>query len=1063
MDLLGLSLLLLNVLAVGSQPGNHVDVDDFRKTSPKDVEQSLTRFSHASARSYSQLLFDVPRGQLIVAARDHLFRLSLDGLTLLEESRWPASDELTQLCKDKGQSEDDCHNYIRVLLSRGDQVLACGTNAFSPRCSWRQIEAIDVVNEWVNGMAKCPYSPHSNITSLMTSNGDYFIASPTDFSGQDSAIYRLMGNTSNRLRTMQYNSKWLNHPEFVGSFETDHYVYFFFREVAVEYMNFGKVVYSRVARVCKNDAGGQVILKDTWTTFMKARLNCSLPGQYPFYYNEIQSVAYLEAENLFYATFTTASNAIAGSAVCSFRLDAIQESFGGPFKAQKSPTSTWQSHHSTHSHSRCHRETSQDHSSSSLLEAEKFQLMDEAVQPAHKTPLLRQDHERWTHVAVDVAATKLHDAVHVLYVATLMGVVRKFTVLPRTHQTCLVEIIDPFPPSAPFLARHIKTMQFLKHQNSLYIGTNEELVRIPAQRCRRFSTKSQCLNAMDPYCGWQTMHQECTPPPNKNPLASYWQQSITSCPVLDAPVDGGWSDWNEWSHCNHKGEGAQGDRCHCRQRRCDQPAPLNAGRRCMGHSHEVTNCTRHGQWTEWSAWSACSQTCGLAVKTRRRTCGNPEPAFGGRLCVGPDRDEIYCPSNPPCPVKAIPPVDGHWSDWGEWSECTASCGGGFRSRLRHCDSPSPQHGGSECAGCGIEYQTCNHHTCLESKRVTTWTPWLLANDTDLGRIERRFRFACKAPVDASLLKIGSMKLEERICHSDGTCLRTDSGLMEGGGWSDWSDWSKCSHQCGGGHQQRTRSCDGRAADCHGASTVERACNLDLCKGSWSCWTEWSLCSVSCGQGTRSRSRICTVEEGAAVTGAVDGCTGPSEMREYCNNPSCEPLEGWDSWSSWSLCDTDSIQYRRRRCLTNNPGPGLCQGRSQEERVCIADSEGNMVNTLAVSSYGGGQSPMALIIGAAVGGCLLGALLVSLAVLYQHKRHKPEMPSSPHYLSAKQQNHYVSMGSLDWKKSTSCVDNTSLKSSPHKINNSEYPTATIKRTSHLNGQHIRANIEADNMF
>ena len=79
------------------------------------------------------------------------------------------------------------------------------------------------------------------------------------------------------------------------------------------------------------------------------------------------------------------------------------------------------------------------------------------------------DHERWTHVAVDVAATKLHDAVHVLYVATLTGVVRKFTVLPRTHQTCLVEIIDPFPPSAPFLARHIKTMQFLKHQVPIFI------------------------------------------------------------------------------------------------------------------------------------------------------------------------------------------------------------------------------------------------------------------------------------------------------------------------------------------------------------------------------------------------------------------------------------------------------------------------------------------------------------------------------------------------------------------------------------------------------------------
>ena len=68
-----------------------------------------------------------------------------------------------------------------------------------------------------------------------------------------------------------------------------------------------QVIYSRVARVCKNDVGGQVILKDNWTSFMKARLNCSLGGEYPFYYNEIQSVAYLPSEALFYATFTTAT------------------------------------------------------------------------------------------------------------------------------------------------------------------------------------------------------------------------------------------------------------------------------------------------------------------------------------------------------------------------------------------------------------------------------------------------------------------------------------------------------------------------------------------------------------------------------------------------------------------------------------------------------------------------------------------------------------------------------------------------------------------------------------
>jgi chondroitin sulfate proteoglycan 4 len=172
---------------------------------------------------------------------------------------------------------------------------------------------------------RCPYSPHSHISSLLSSgpagSADLYIGSPTDFSGQDNAIYRLplpssasssAGSSATpqhikgRLRTMQYNAKWLNVPDFVGSVEADNFVYFFFREAAVEFSNCGKAVYSRVARVCKNDlGGGQLMLKDTWTTFLKARLNCSLPAEYPFYYDHIQSVTFLEEERLFYATFTT--------------------------------------------------------------------------------------------------------------------------------------------------------------------------------------------------------------------------------------------------------------------------------------------------------------------------------------------------------------------------------------------------------------------------------------------------------------------------------------------------------------------------------------------------------------------------------------------------------------------------------------------------------------------------------------------------------------------------------------------------------------------------------------
>ena len=75
--------------------------------------------------------------------------------------------------------------------------------------------------------------------------------------------------------------------------------------------------------------GGSHVLKDNWTTFLKARLNCSVPGDYPFYFDEIQSMFYLAEEQVVYATFTTTENSIMGTAVCSFNLSAIESAFKG--------------------------------------------------------------------------------------------------------------------------------------------------------------------------------------------------------------------------------------------------------------------------------------------------------------------------------------------------------------------------------------------------------------------------------------------------------------------------------------------------------------------------------------------------------------------------------------------------------------------------------------------------------------------------------------------------------------------------------------------------------------
>lgn len=119
-------------------------------------------------------------------------------------------------------------------------------------------------------------------------------------------------------------------PNFVGSYDIGEYVYFFFRETAVEYINCGKAVYSRIARVCKKDIGGKNILSQNWATYLKARLNCSISGEFPFYFNEIQAVYQLPYDKTkFYATFTTSTNGLVGSAVCSFDINEIHGAFAG--------------------------------------------------------------------------------------------------------------------------------------------------------------------------------------------------------------------------------------------------------------------------------------------------------------------------------------------------------------------------------------------------------------------------------------------------------------------------------------------------------------------------------------------------------------------------------------------------------------------------------------------------------------------------------------------------------------------------------------------------------------
>ena len=51
-------------------------------------------------------------------------------------------------------------------------------------------------------------------------------------------------------------------------------------------------------------------------------------------------------------------------------------------------------------------------------------------------------------------------------------------------------------------------------------------------------------------------------------------------------------------------------------------------------------------------------------------------------------------------------VDGGWSAWAQWSQCSGECDSGQQHRQRDCTDPSPQWGGQDCRGARNQSETC---------------------------------------------------------------------------------------------------------------------------------------------------------------------------------------------------------------------------------------------------------------------------------------------------------------------------------------------------------------------
>ncbi|XP_003471899.1 semaphorin-6D isoform X12 [Cavia porcellus] len=470
------------------------------------------------------------RDTLYIAGRDQVYSVNLNEIPKTEvvpskKLTWRSKQQDRENCAMKGKHKDECHNFIKVFVPRNDEVVfVCGTNAFNPMCRYYRLNTLEYDGEEINGLARCPFDPRQTNVALFA-DGKLYSATVADFLSSDHVIYRSMGDGS-ALRTIRYDSKWIKEPHFLHGIEYGNYVYFFFREIAVEHNNLGKAVYSRVARICKNDMGGsQRVLDKHWTSFLKARLNCSVPGDSFFYFDVLQSITDIIQINgvpTVVGVFTTQLNSIPGSAVCAFSMDDIEKVFKGRFKEQKTPDSVWTAVPedkvpkprpgccAKHGLAEAYK-TSIEFPDETLAFIKSHPLMDAAVPLIADEPWFTKTRVRYrlTAIAVDHTAGP-HQNYTVIFVGSEAGVVLKVLAKTTTfslNDSVLLEEIEAYNQAKCSAEneedKKVLALQLDTDHHALFVAFSSCVIRIPLSRCERYgSCKKSCIASRDPYCGW---------------------------------------------------------------------------------------------------------------------------------------------------------------------------------------------------------------------------------------------------------------------------------------------------------------------------------------------------------------------------------------------------------------------------------------------------------------------------------------------------------------------------------------------------------------------------------
>lgn len=459
-----------------------------------------------------------------------------------------------------------------------------------------------------------------------------------------------------------------------------------------------------------------------------------------------------------------------------------------------------------------------------------------------------------------------------------------------------------------------------------------------------------------------------------------------------------WQEWGSWSECSASctaGYGTAGT--HQQTRTCVNDAKYcvadkleTPACKCDGSGNRSESCNNFAcpKWTEWSSWSECSASCTAGygqsgTHTQTRECKiDTNYCKGDKLATSVCKCENNATTGEganrteSCNKFACP----QWSEWGSWSECSASCTSGYGSAGTHSQSRECKIDTTYCTGeklnssvcqCqknsttgegGNRTEPCNKFAC---PKWTEWSKWTPCSVTCGGGQHSQSRECIidKTYCVGEKLTTSACKCENNATTGEGA-NRTDScNIFKCPGWSEWSSWGDCSLPCTSsvgviGSHTRSRPCEVDSTyckpeklgnpECHcvGNQTETENCNNFACP-TWNAWGKWSDCSLPCkannsAAGTHIRERTCKVDSQANCSGGktvkkagkrvkreessnnstVDPChcVGNESESESCNTFAC-PY--WSEWSSWATCSVTcggGTHQQTRKCITDS---GYC--------------------------------------------------------------------------------------------------------------------------------------------